>query len=369
MDTSLPRWLVLCVVGLAIVACSGGGVDDNGIEDDDPEGPDGPTYANPVLNRDFPDPTVIEAPDGRYYAYGTETMINAEPYNIQVARSQDLVDWSWEGDALPGGAAWAEEGRSYWAPHVIYAPEQDRYIMYYSAHHDAYDSKCLAVATATSPLGPFEDRGEPLLCGEGFIEIDPMAFDDPESGKKLLYWGSGFEPIRVQELADDRRDFKPDTEPTPVLAPTADEPYSNLIEGAWVSYRDDTYYLFYSGDNCCGEAANYAVMVARAQDPFGPFERLGETHGTNRSTILEAGPIWKAPGHNSVVQDAAGNDWMVYHAIDRNQPRRETGIPGVQWDRRVMLMDRIEYVSGWPRIEDRRPSEISAAPTVDEDEP
>lgn len=362
------KWLVLCVAIFVVTACDDGVVEEGGTEDDDTEEIEGPTYENPVLNRDFPDPTVIEGPDGQYYAYGTETMIDGEPYNIQVAQSEDLVDWSWEGDALPDGAPWAEQERTYWAPHVLYAPEQEQYIMYYSAHHDERDSKCLAVATSTSPLGPFEDKGEPLLCGEGFVNIDPMAFDDPVSEKKLLYWGSDFEPIRVQELDDDRMRFKSDSEPTEVLAPDPDEPYSNLIEGAWVIYRDDTYFMFYSGDNCCGESANYAVMVARAEDPLGPFERLSETRGTNRSTILEANATWNAPGHNSVVQDAAGDDWMVYHAIDREQPRRETGIPGVQWDRRVMLMDRIEYVNDWPRIEKGQPSEISPVPAVD-DEP
>jgi arabinan endo-1,5-alpha-L-arabinosidase len=40
--------------------------------------------------------------------------------------------------------------------------------------------------------------------GPSFEHIDPMAFDDPQTGKKLLYWGSGFRPIKVRELAKDR---------------------------------------------------------------------------------------------------------------------------------------------------------------------
>ena len=30
-------------------------------------------YANPVLDSDFPDPAVLKAPDGFYYAYATQT--------------------------------------------------------------------------------------------------------------------------------------------------------------------------------------------------------------------------------------------------------------------------------------------------------
>ncbi len=44
-----------------------------------------------------------------------------------------------------------------------------------------------------------------------------MAFDDPVTGEKFLYWGSGHEAIKVQELADNRLDFKSGSEPLEVL--------------------------------------------------------------------------------------------------------------------------------------------------------
>ena len=92
-------WLLLCLILLP--ACSSTPPAE-APPDDNTEPPSSEeTYQNPVLNRDFPDPTVIAAPDGWYYAYATETMINAQPYNIQVARSEDLVHWMWESDALP----------------------------------------------------------------------------------------------------------------------------------------------------------------------------------------------------------------------------------------------------------------------------
>ena len=69
------------------------------------------------------------------------------------------------------------------------------YFLYYSGESDSKEGKCLGVAVSKSPIGPFVDNGEPLLCGSGFINIDPMAFDDPKTGKKLLYWGSGFEGL------------------------------------------------------------------------------------------------------------------------------------------------------------------------------
>ncbi len=322
-------------------------------------------YANPVFDRDFPDPTVIRGQDGYFYAYATETVVDGKWYNIQVARSEDLVSWTHYGDALPGGVTWAATGHAYWAPHVLYAPEQERYVMYFSAHHDARGGKCLTTAISESPTGPFVAAEEPLLCGPGFDEIDAMAFDDPKTGKKWLYWGSGGRALRVRELADDRRSFREDAPVIETVLPRQDAAYSNLLEGSWVVYREPYYYLYYSGDNCCGPSANYAVMVARSESATGPFVRKGAADGSRISTILAASGIWLAPGHNSVIRDDAGEDWMVYHAINRGQPTRRIGIGDAVWDRRVMLMDRIQYTAtGWPYVDGSRPSERSIKPVI-----
>lgn len=355
------RWVTCALAVLVLVGAVGcdqqAGTTGASDEDDSVEGA---TYRNPVWGCDFPDPAVLQAPDGTYYAYATETVNSGQLINVQVAHSENLVDWTWEGDAFPDGVSWAQESRSYWAPHVVYDNENDRYLMYYSAHHDEKDGKCMAVAMADSPTGPFTDTDDPLLCGEGFQNIDPMAFDDPESGKSYLYWGSHGTPIRVQELADDRMHFKAGTDAAPVVHPDPDEPYGGFIEGAWVIYRDAFYYLFYSGDNCCGENAHYAVMVARAESPTGPFETLGEYRGTNQSTILTENSTWRAPGHNSILRDAAGTDWMLYHAINRDRPTQPNG-----WDRRVLLMDSLTYDDGWPMIAGGEPSVESPVPVTE----
>src|SRR5215208_1199289 len=65
------------------------------------------TYVNPVLDEDFPDPSVLLAPDGYYYAYATQTLRDGHWVNIQVARSADLVEWEHLGDALPDKPNWA----------------------------------------------------------------------------------------------------------------------------------------------------------------------------------------------------------------------------------------------------------------------
>ncbi len=316
------------------------------------------TYTNPVWNADFPDPTVIHARDGYYYAYGTETRRAGKVLNIQVARSPDLVHWTLLGDALPVKPAWAHTTDSFWAPHV--SEVGGKYYMYFSAKPDnAVDSKdpgaglCLATATATAPAGPFVPTNEPLQCGPGFVNIDPMQFDDPATGQRLLYWGSGFGPLKVRALAPDRLHFAPGSQVKELLFPDSSrraDNYQKLVEGSWVVRRNGWYYLFYSGDNCCGDKAHYAVQVARSRAATGPFETLAQATGQPGSAILVRNDRWLAPGHNSVVTDAAGHDWLAYHAIS---VRKKTfvAVNNEQEDsRRVLLLDRLEYVDGWPRV-------------------
>ena len=59
------------------------------------------TYLNPVFDDNFPDPTILRAPDGWYYAYGTQTKRAGRIINLQVARSRDLVRWDDLGEGLP----------------------------------------------------------------------------------------------------------------------------------------------------------------------------------------------------------------------------------------------------------------------------
>lgn len=292
---------------------------------------------NPVLNHDFPDPTIIQV-NGKYYGYATNSVVSGKYAHIQLAVSTDLAHWQDAGDALPNGAAWAK--RDFWAPHVIYNQQQHKYVMFYSARSASPDADMgIGVAFADKPEGPFIDKGTPLISGKGYVNIDPCAIVDPKSGKKLLYWGSDHVPIKVQELSDDWTSFKLGSTAQPVVLPAQEKQYSSLVEGPWVDYDKGYYYLYYSGDNCCGPHANYAVMIARAKSPFGPFQRLGEANHTNNSVILEKNEQWFAPGHNSIFRDEKGHIYIAYHAISAT---KKGG--------RVLMISPVVYKKGWPMV-------------------
>lgn len=307
----------------------------------------GRTFCNPILDRDFPDPAALLADDGLYYAYATQSRSADGWINIQVARSADLIEWEHLGDALPVKPDWASRTQDFWAPFVLRHGE--RYVMFYSAKPDDYVGEpghSLAIATADRPQGPFTDIGHPFLNGQ---VIDPMVLRDPASGRAYLYWGSGFQPIKVQELSEDLLSFAPGTKPTDVIWPNP-EPgaFPRLVEAAWVIAHEGAYYLFYSGDNCCGPQAEYGVMVARATDPLGPFQTLEQARGIKHSLMLTRNDKWLAPGHNGIVTDRTGVHWILYHAVDVDQPRQrqEDEINS----RRVLLIDRLNWENGWPVV-------------------
>ena len=293
--------------------------------------------SNPVLKKDFPDPTVIKS-GTKYYAYATNS-----GSNIQVAVSADLQNWQLLPDAMPVKPVWAD--KDFWAPHVLYDAGLKKYVLFYSGESlDDKTGKCLGVAFSEKPEGPFKDMGRPLLCGEGFINIDPMAFVDPEDGKRWLFWGSGFKPIKIQEMNKDWTGFTEGTSAKDLI-PVARETYDRLVEGAWVDYENGKYYMYYSGDNCCGDKAHYAVMVAKANTVTGPYESLGQANGTGSSVILEQDSNWLAPGHNSIITDSKGKKFIAFHAIPKSQDGRVRG------SGRVFCIRPISYKNGWPVLE------------------
>jgi arabinan endo-1,5-alpha-L-arabinosidase len=69
--------------------------------------------------------------------------------------------------------------------------------------------------------------------------------------------------------------------------------------------------------------------------------------------VLFRNDRWVGPGHNAVVTDDAGQDWIIYHAVDPANPRLANGAT-----RRPALLDKIEWVDGWPVVnEGQGPSE------------
>jgi arabinan endo-1,5-alpha-L-arabinosidase len=101
------------------------------------------------------------------------------------------------------------------------------------------------------------------------------------------------------------------------------------------------------------------VLVARSRSATGPFQTLAEATGRPNSAILVRNDQWLAPGHNSIITDAAGTDWIAYHAINTQKTAagNQAGSGG-----RVMLIDQLEYQDGWPRVAANGTPSVGPAP-------
>jgi arabinan endo-1,5-alpha-L-arabinosidase len=320
------------------------------------------SYTNPV-SRDFADtfadPAVIKAKDGYWYAYGTTDPLRegeGTRHIIPMARSTDLVNWTWVGDAFSEATMpnWAAPDAALWAPDIRYL--DGTYYLYYVVTQttvtDEPNDNAIGVATAPSPTGPWTDSGGPVVGprrgnsgnpGDFKWTFDPAQFTDRD-GTRYLYYGSYYGGIFVTELnADATRVVG---EPTMVAI-------DNRYEGAYVVRRGRWYYLFASEANCCaGPTTGYTVFAGRSTSPRGPFvDRDGISLLTSRvgGTIVVTpnGNTWVGTGHNAVATDLAGQDWFVYHAIDRRDPFLDEPF-GI--NQRPMLLDRLDWIDGWPTV-------------------
>ncbi|MEJ7601873.1 MAG: family 43 glycosylhydrolase [Kofleriaceae bacterium] len=84
----------------------------------------------------------------------------------------------------------------------------------------------------------------------------------------------------------------------------------NLVEAPFVVERAGMFHLFYSGNAYFD--GRYAVGVARASSPLGPYTKTPDPIVTTRAP-------WVGPGHNSVVVGPGGDDYLVYHAWREGQ--------------------------------------------------
>lgn len=285
------------------------------------------------------DPSLIRADDGTYYLYATQDDWNDGEGSryLPIFKSTDLVTWTYVGNAFAWPPAWKTGGGGYWAPHI--SKRGELYELFYSVSLWGDPNPCIGLGTATSPEGPFEDLGRPVFCSEDIgvqNSIDPFIWD--EGGTRTMIWGS-FHGIYAVELSEDG------TEAVGEPVRLAD----TRFEAPWTVQRDGFYYLFLSAGSCCdGEWSTYTVYVGRSESLTGPYlDAQGrDLDAGGGDILLAANDTWVGPGHNAVVTDDAGTDWLLYHAIPRDNPRLTNGV-----NNRPALLDRLEWRDGWPHVE------------------
>ena len=301
-------------------------------------------YQNPVVPKSLPDPTIIKAEDGFFYLYATEDI-----RNTPIHKSKDLVNWEFVGTAFTDETRPDfEPNGGLWAPDINYIG--GKYVLYYSMSVWGGEWTCgIGVATSDSPEGPFTDHGKLFRSNEIEVQnsIDP--FYIVEEGKHYLFWGS-FRGIYAIELTSDGLSLKPGAEKQQIAG--------TAYEGTYIHKKDGWYYLFASIGSCCeGVNSTYTTVVGRSDNLSGPYKnKAGQSMMDNHHEIfIHGNERFVGTGHNSeIVQDDAGNHWIFYHAVDKNNPQG-----------RVLMLDEIQWQNGWPYVDGNSPGNVKQVPVFD----
>jgi arabinan endo-1,5-alpha-L-arabinosidase len=324
-----------------------------------------------------PEPTVIRGQqegDSAWYMFCTAAPLNGQDKDAQgkyrqhlipILKSADLVEWTYVGDALTASPSWAKPDTNIRAPEVVFFG--GKYYLYFTVAETVAGGSAIGVATSNSPVGPWTQESKPTVEPHE----PPCCADerrwvyDPEvlitsAGDKYIYYGSYFGGISVRRLSADGLTSDPYSQ--------VEVTTSHRYEAPSVIKHGEYYYLLGSstdlgpwGDkgpstNCCsGPLSGYGIFAGRSKDPWGPFvDREGVRLTYNRvgGTLVLGlnGNRWVGTGHTAVITDHGGQDWIVYHAIDRTSPYMAPAPTGALPVKRQVLMDALDWVDGWPVV-------------------
>ncbi len=320
-----------------------------------------PTAAGPFES--CADPAIIRGQqpgDQFWYLYCTDNPLNGadraangrlNDHFIPMLRSRDLIEWTYMGDAFSARPAWsthsAASGRRISSTSTASITS--------TTPSSARGSRRGRARSASPParprLGPWTDSGGPVVepqaepsGGTDRRWVFDSAVVTDDAGQRYLFYGSFIGGISARRLSADGLHTDPASE-VPIAS-------ANRYEATSIVKHGGYYYLFASAGECCnGPLSGYGVLAGRATDILGPYTDregvsllAGQVGGT---PVLSAnGNRWVGAGGSTVFTDDAGQDWFLYHAVDRTDPY----FAGSTATKRPALLDRLDWIDGWPVV-------------------
>ena len=309
------------------------------------------------------DPSVFRDPKGgKYYAFGS---------HYAVASSDDLITWKQElkdnehtklftggvTAAMPQTTALAQGATDAWAPDVEY--HDGKYYMYIS-FTTGFGSNRSVISRVESDnvLGPYSNETiiiESVTSNQPDKPncIDPELFHDKDGGLWMVY-GSFFGGVYIKALNSSGENWGlPQEEGWGTLIWKTG--YSDGVEGPYVFYNNltDYYYLMVSEGDLF---TVYNMRFARSKNPDGPYEDItggnvatasgkgNKVAGNYKFARQTVQPGYAALGHNSVIKDADGRYFVVYHT------RREdvSADKGISVGHNLCVSQLFFNEEGWP---------------------
>ena len=332
-------------------------------------------YQNPLLKNgdgsyaECPDPNVRQF-GANYFMVCTSPNIGRTANAFPIHWSPDLVHWHFVGYVFgpnhhPSWAVAPGSGGTYWAPEIY--RNNGKWLLVFAAKTadpSKGGSMAIGAASADALAGPWIPTKEPLVSqGDGSIagpgddnsgRIDPSVVRDPNTNDLYLYYVYQPQFVHVTRLAADGLSVIKGTDKELRLASNAsfhatlpwehDSGGHGVVEGVEANVRDGKFYLLYSGASTWD--GTYAVGVARADSPWGPFEKHG-------APILDSSTNGKlvGPGHSSQwVEGPNHKTYLLYHVQRRGHEGHAQP--------RLLALDEVTFdASGWPSVANGHPSE------------
>ena len=277
-------------------------------------------FTNPVLGGDRPDPAVIRVGDEYWLTYSS---FESAP-GLPLYRSTDLVNWTYEGSALPEplGSTFAVDIAEHGGRFFIYIP-------FIPTPWSRLTDASIFVIHAPSMHGPWS---APIDLGiRGAIDPGHVVGED---GRRYLFV-SGVRRITLTEdglatIGELERVYDgwryPDEWVTEAYA----------LEGPKLFRRGEWCYLVSAVGGTAGPPTGHMVIVARSRSVLGPWEN---SPGNPVVRTRDASEGWWSRGHATILQGPSDDWWMLSHGYEH----------GFRTLGRQILLEPIDWTDdGWP---------------------
>ena len=248
------------------------------------------TFLNPIMAGDHPDPSILK--DGDDY-YMTFSSFDAYP-GLVIWHSRDLVNWQ------PIGPTLFKNVGSVWAPDLVKHKGATT-----STFPASVPNRSNYVIWADNIRGPWSEPIDLKLT-----RIDPGHAVGPD-GRRYLFMSAG----ELVPLSDDglsvigapRKIYDGWKYPADWIVETFAQ------EGPKILRRGDYYYMVLAEGGTSGPPTGHMVVAARSKTIEGPWENSPNNPILRTQSRDER---WWSKGHGTLVEDRAGQWWMVYHAYE-----------------------------------------------------
>ncbi len=279
------------------------------------------TFTNPLLEYG-PDPWAICHNGFYYYLHSTRTDVTIWKTRdlTQLEQAQPVVVWT-----APGTGPYST---NVWSPELHFL--RGRWYIYFSAEDERGSNDCRRMWVLENPApdpldGQWTLKGE-VATPDNRWAIDGTAFD--VNGQLYFTWSGWAGVDNVQQSIYLCRMANPWTclgervllsEPTLPWErhnydPNPADPRNFVFvnEAPSLLIRNDRVFLVYSANGCWTDQYCLAMLWAFADADLMDPASWTKCDQPVFETSVENGVY--APGHNCFFTDAAGTDWLLYHA-------------------------------------------------------